>query len=170
MITAWKRHEERQEGIGAEPPNALSVLAVPSVLQLRRAMTLVEVRAVVVIPGLIAATLAVGFSGAFGKGKHELAKTQIGIIAGKLEAYRIEHDAWPEIGLDSLTDGHATPTKSYYLTQDQLLDPWGRRYELILPGPDGHPYEIVTFGADGAPGGKDDNADITSVSLRGADR
>lgn len=132
-------------------------------------MTLVEVLAVVVILGLLAATLAVGFSGAFGKGKHELAKTQIGIIAGKLEAYRIEHDAFPsgDMGLQALTDGSASPTKSYYLAPDKLLDPWGRPYELIVPGPDGHPYEVVTYGADAAPGGEDENADITSVNLRG---
>lgn len=128
-------------------------------------MTLVEVLAVVVILGLLAGTLAVGFSGAFGKGKHELAKTQIGLIKGKLESYRIEHDAWPEQGLNTLAD--AAPTKSYYLSSDQLTDPWGRAYELIVPGPDGHPYEIITYGADGAPGGEDENADITSINLRG---
>ena len=139
-------------------------------LRCARGMTLVEVLAVVVILGLLAGTLAVGFSGAFGKGKHELAKTQIGLIKGKIEAYRIEHDTWPEAGLDAMTDGQAAPTKSYYLSPDQLLDPWGQRYELILPGPDGHPYEIVTYGADGAPGGEDENADISSVNLRGDDR
>ena len=30
---------------------------------------------------------------------------------------------------------------------DQLLDPWGRRFELIVPGPNGHPFEVVSLGA-----------------------
>lgn len=134
----------------------------------RRAMTLVEVLAVVVILGLLAGTLAVGFSGSFSRGKQELAKTQIGMIAGKLEAYRIEHNAWPDaaVGLDALSDGYASPAAPYYLRPDQLLDPWNNPYFLVIPGPDGHPYEIVTYGADAMPGGEGENADISSTDLR----
>jgi len=130
-------------------------------------MTLVEVLAVVVILGLLAGTLAVGFSGAFGKSKHELAKTQIGLIIAKMESYKIEHSTWPQSGLDALAQ--AAPTKSYYISPAQIKDPWGRPYELVVPGPAGHPYEILTYGADGAPGGEDENADITSINLRGDD-
>jgi general secretion pathway protein G len=131
-------------------------------------MTLVEVLAVVVILGLLAGTLAVGFSGAFGKGKRELAKTGIGIIVGKLEMYKIEHDVWPDmdVGLAALSDGHATPTVSYYLPPDSLLDPWGNAYLYITPGPDGHPFEVVSYGGDAQPGGEGENADVSSVRLR----
>jgi len=134
----------------------------------RRGMTLVEVLAVVVILGLLAGTLAVGFSGAFGKGKRELAKTAMGMIASKLELYHMEHDGWPDmgVGLDALSEGHAAPGDAYYLNRDRLLDPWGNPYGLIVPGPNGHPYEIVSYGADGAPGGEHQNADLTSVNLR----
>lgn len=130
-------------------------------------MTLVEVLGVVVILGLLAGTLAVGFSGAFGKGKSELAKTQIALIVGKIEAYRIETDAWPTIdeGLAALSDGKASPTSSYYIPTDRLRDPWNRPYLYVIPGPDGHPYEVLTYGADGAPGGGGDNADISSITL-----
>lgn len=137
-----------------------------------RAMTLVEVLAVLVILGLLAGTLAVGFSGAFARGKRELAKAAIGIVQQKLEAYRLEHDAWPgpELGLAALTIGHASPSDSYFLTQDQLLDPWGRPLMLIVPGPHGHPYEIISFGADGQPGGDGEDADLSSANLRAGDR
>jgi len=134
----------------------------------RRAMTLVEILAVVVILGLLAGTLMVGFSGSFGKAKHELAKSGIGIIAGQLEKYRLERGTWPSTteGLSVLTDGQATPANSYYLSRGQLRDPWDRAYMLIVPGPDGHPYEIMSYGADGQPGGEGEDADITSVDLR----
>ena len=55
-------------------------------LGLRSGMTLVEILAVVVILGLLAGTLLMGFSGSFGKAKHELAKTAIGQIPA--EAFR----------------------------------------------------------------------------------
>ena len=76
----------------------------------RRGMTLLEVLAVVVILGLIATTLVVSFSGAFGKAKRELARTGIGQIQQKLEIYHLEKDAWPnnDVGLKSLSDGHAS--------------------------------------------------------------
>ena len=68
---------------------------------LLRAMTLVEILAVVVILGLVAGTLLIGFSGSFGKAKHELAKSGIGIIASqpkstvlKMETGRAMSWAW----------------------------------------------------------------------------
>lgn len=135
----------------------------------RSAMTLVEVLAVVVILGMLAATLAVGFSGAFGRGKTELARTGIGIIVGRLQIYKMEHDAWPDNanGLAVLSDGHATPSDAYYLGPDNLRDPWGNLYLFVVPGPDGHPFEILSYGADGQPGGNGEDSDISSAHLRG---
>lgn len=142
----------------------------PHVQRHFRAMTLVEILAVVVILGLVAGTLLVGFSGSFGKAKHELAKSGIGVIVGKVELYRIEKSQWPsnELGLAALSD--AAPSSSYYLGSDKLLDPWGRPYLYVMPGPDGHPYEVLSYGADGQPGGDagTENADISSVNLRGS--
>ena len=134
----------------------------------RKGMTLVEVLAVVVILGLIAATFAATFSGAFGRSKRELAKSGIGMVISKLEIYRMEHGKWPDdqIGLAALSDGHTAPTAAYYLSQDQMLDPWNNDYQLIIPGPDGHPYEVISFGADGVPGGEGEDADLSSINLR----
>lgn len=131
-------------------------------------MTLVEILAVVVILGIIAATLAVGFSGSFGKAKRELAKTGIGQLIDRVEIFRIEKGAWPtnDLGLKALSDGYAAPTDSYYVEPSKLLDPWNRPYFFVAPGPDLRPYEIVTYGADGSPGGQGENADVTSVDLR----
>lgn len=133
-----------------------------------KGMTLVEVLAVVVILGLIAGAFAVGVTGAFGKGKHELAKAGAGQIASKIELYRMEHDAWPDMsqGLAVLSDGYATPSDAYYVSEDKLLDPWGNQFALLVPGPNGHPFEIVSYGADAQPGGSGEDADISSVNLR----
>ena len=136
----------------------------------RAGMTLVEILAVVVILGLIAGILLVGFSGSFGKAKHELAKSGIGVVVTQLEKYRLEHGQWPpnEVGLATLTDGQATPQASYYLKPGQILDPWDRPYLYVTPGPNGHPYEVSSYGADGQTGGEGEDADLTSVNLRGS--
>jgi general secretion pathway protein G len=138
---------------------------------MKRGMTLVEILAVVVILGLVAGTLLVGFSGSFGKAKHELAKSGIGIVVSQLEKYRLERGTWPsnDLGLAVLTDGQATPNTAFYLNPGQLLDPWDRQYLYVTPGRNGHPYEVLSYGADGQPGGPagSEDADISSVNLRG---
>ncbi len=133
----------------------------------RHAMTLVEILAVVVILGLLAVTLTVGLSGKMGKAKHEIAKTQIGQLVGQLQTYQLEKRTLPKAGdgLTLLTAPAATPSAAYFVDQAKLTDPWGNPYQLLIPGPDGHPFEILSYGADGQPGGADENADVSSVSM-----
>jgi general secretion pathway protein G len=131
-------------------------------------MTLVEILAVVVLLGLVAGVLAVGFSGSFGKAKHELAKTGIAQVVQKLELYRIEKNEWPslELGLRALSVGHSAPTDPHFLEPDQLLDPWDRPYVYITPGPELRPYEVLSYGRDGIQGGAGEDADVSSADLR----
>lgn len=132
-------------------------------------MTLVEVLAVVILLGLLAATLAVGFSGTFGRAKQELARTGMGQLIQKLETYRIEKGSWPptETGLRALSEGYAKPSDAYYVEPAALLDPWKRPFWLVVPGPGDRPYEIVSYGADGEPGGSGENEDLSSASAGG---
>lgn len=134
----------------------------------RQGLTLVEILAVVVILGLIAGTLTVGLSGSFGKAKSELARSGIAQVAQKIETYRMEHGAWPALdqGLAVLTIGIAKPSDAYFVEPDQVLDPWGRPFLYVTPGPDGRPFEVLTYGADGQPGGEGENRDISSAALR----
>ncbi len=134
----------------------------------RQGMTLVEVLAVVVILGLLAGTLAVGFSGAFGESRTELARTGVSIVKERVEMYQLSTGQLPSPseGLSVLTGSNAVG-RSYELTRDQLVDPWGREYLYIAPAADGSAFEIVTYGADGQPGGTGENRDISSRNLKG---
>lgn len=134
----------------------------------RGAMTLVEVLAVVVILGLLAATLATGFSSGIGKGRREIARTAIAQVVAKLELYNLQHHAWPDndVGLSALAEPHASPSDAYYLPADLRTDPWNRALLYATPGPEGMPFEVLSLGADGAPGGEGEGADISSVALR----
>ncbi|MFU8828756.1 MAG: type II secretion system protein GspG [Phycisphaerales bacterium] len=133
----------------------------------RPGMTLVEVLAVVVILGLLAGTLAVGFSGAFSESRVELARTGLALVKERVEMYELATGRLPSPteGLSVLT-GPSAIGKSYELTRDQLIDPWGREYLYISPAADGSAFEIVTYGADGQPGGTNENADLSSRNLR----
>lgn len=118
-----------------------------------RAMTLVEVLAVVVILGLIAATLTLSFRGQVGRAKRELAKTGVGVIVSAIESYAIETGRVPtmEEGLEVLTrpaPGRSEP----YLKPDKLIDPWGNPYVYVTPSPGGAGYAVLSYGADGQPG------------------
>jgi general secretion pathway protein G len=134
----------------------------------RPAMTLVEVLAVVVILGLLAATLARGLSSGIGKGRREVARTGIAQIVACLELYNLERHTWPDssTGLAALSEGAATPADAFYLGKDTLTDPWDRPFHYVRPGPDGLPFEVLSLGADGQPGGEGENADISSAALR----
>ena len=138
------------------------------VYQSRHAMTFVELLAVLVILGLVAGVFTVSIAGRFNQSKRELAKAQIGLIEGQVQAYYTQSGQWPpsDRGLAVLTGPEASPSAAYYLKPDQLNDPWNHPFHIIIPGPDGHPYEIVCYGADGQPGGSDENADLSSLHLR----
>lgn len=135
----------------------------------RRALTLVEVLAVVIILGLLAATLTVSFRGQVGRAKRELARTGVGVVVAAIETFALEQGRVPTMdeGLEILTRT-STSRPEPYLRTDKLRDPWGRPYQYVAPGPaPGSAYQVLSLGADGAPGGAagSDDADITSDDL-----
>lgn len=137
----------------------------------QRGMTLVEVLAVVVILGLIAATLTISLRGQMGRAKRELAKTGIGVVVSAVESFAIETGRLPtmEEGLEVLTrpaQGRSEP----FLKADKLRDPWGNPYIYVTPstGASSSSYAVISYGADGQPGaasGDEEARDITSDDL-----
>lgn len=129
-------------------------------------MTLIEVLAVVVILGLLAVTLTVGISGRISKARHEIARTQIAQLMGAIEAFRLEKRQVPTAA-EGLSILSASPNTAYFMEPGKLLDPWGKPYLYIVPGPNDAPFELLTYGADGQPGGEGEHADISSSNLSG---
>lgn len=128
----------------------------------RRAMTLVEILAVVVILGLLAVTLTVGITGKMGKARSEIAKAQIAQIVTQIQTFQLEKRTLPRAG-EGLSTLTSDPKASYYLEPGKLKDPWGKPYQYLVPGPKGQPFEVVTYGADGQPGGTGEDGDVSSV-------
>lgn len=132
---------------------------------MRRGLTLVEILAVVVVLGLIAGVTMIGFSGTFRRARHEVAKSHIERLVAQVETYYLVHRAYPDAGAGLAALAMAGAGAEYYVSEESRVDPWGRAYLYIAPGPDGRPYEIVSFGEDGQPGGTGANGDLSSARL-----
>ena len=132
----------------------------------QRGMTLIEVLAVVVILGLLAATLTVGISSRIGRARHEIARTQIAQITASIETFRLDKGRLPT-SAEGLAVLSSSPTTAFYLEPGKLQDPWNKPYLYLIPGPAGNPFEVLSYGEDGQSGGDGEAADISSTNLSG---
>jgi len=136
--------------------------------RLRRAFTLVEIIVVIVILGILATLIAPRILGRIGQSKSAVAESNAAVLANATKLFladcggRMPEGAsimalWEKPG--GLDEGQ---WKGPYVDSiDQLKDPWGAMFVLVVPGRKNIDFDIVSYGADKAPGGDGDNADIT---------
>jgi len=127
--------------------------------------TLLELLIVVIILGLLAALVGPRLFGTLDKAKRQVTKTQIELLAGALDQFRLDVGRYPttDEGLEALVNPPEGMERwnGPYLEKGVPKDPWGRPYVYTSPGEHGE-YEIVSLGLDGEPGGSGEDADITS--------
>lgn len=129
------------------------------------AFTLIEIMVVVVILGILAATIIPQFIGTTHDARVSAAKATIAELESALERFYIHMDRHPttEEGLKVLVDAPAGDDKKWRGPYIKMLrsDPWGNAYQYRNPGVH-HPtsFDIWSRGADGADGGEGDRADI----------
>jgi general secretion pathway protein G len=131
----------------------------------RRGFTIIEVIVIVVILGIIAAVIAPRLLGRIGQSRQAVAKSNAVGLANSVKLFMADHSG-VEPG-SSITILYERPSnveegkyKPYVDNADQLKDPWGRLYILVMPGQKNVDFDIVSYGLDGQPGGTDENADI----------
>jgi general secretion pathway protein G len=138
-------------------------------IQLRKktsdAFTLIEIMVVVVILGILAATIIPQFIGTTQDAKVSAAKSQIAELESALERFYVHMDRYPtaEEGLAALVTAPAGAESKWrgpYIKQLRN-DPWGNPYQYSFPGTH-HPtsFDVWSRGSDGADGGEGDAADI----------
>ena len=127
--------------------------------------TLVEIMVVVVILGILAATIIPRFIGTTHDARVGAAKTHVSELENALERFYVHMDRYPstEEGLNVLVEPPAGDDKRWrgpYIKQLRA-DPWGNPYQYRYPGTH-HPtsFDVWSRGADGADGGEGENADI----------
>ena len=128
--------------------------------------TLIEIMVVMVIIGLLMALVGPNLIGRSEKAKTQAAAMQIERLGTVLDTFRLDTGRYPtsQEGLNALVQRPQGMERwdGPYLTKGIPKDPWDRPYVYRSPGENGRPYDIYSLGADGAPGGTDNNRDITS--------
>lgn len=135
--------------------------------------TLLEMLVVLVIIGLIASLVGPRLFSRVDASKVQVAETQVRMLRGAVETYRLEVGALPSVeqGLDALvTQPPSEPERSRwrgpYLDEAVPLDPWNNPYAYSIPGADGMPFALYSLGADGKPGGEGNDADVGFLPTR----
>lgn len=142
----WGRHHSRFRGKAA-------------------AFTLIEIMVVVVILGILAATIIPQFIGTTADAKIGAAKSTIAELESAIERFNIHMDRHPttEEGLKVLVEAPTGDDKKWRGPYIKMLrnDPWGNPYQYRSPGVR-HPssFDLWSRGADGADGGEAERADI----------
>jgi len=134
--------------------------------------TLIEIMAVVLIIGLLSTIVGTVVFSQVDRARVATAKTQLKQLASNLEFYRLDNARYPSTaqGLDALVrkpTGEPVP-KGYrpegYVQGGRVpLDPWGEAFQYQSPGTHNpYSFDLWSLGADGAPGGEDNDADVTN--------
>lgn len=127
--------------------------------------TLIEIMVVVIILGILAATIIPQFVGTTQEAKVNAAKFDIQTLEGALERFYAHMDRYPttEEGMKVLVTAPAEGARSWrgpYI-KEMRPDPWHNAYMYRSPGTHGtRTYDIWSRGADGADGGEGINADL----------
>ena len=132
---------------------------------MRSGFTLVEAIVIIIILGIIAAVIAPRFLGRIGQARTSVAESNASVLVSAMNAFMLDHRT-PESGetIDILwerpSDIEEADWEPYVRSADDLLDPWGRKFVLVVPGDKNFDFDVVSYGADGQPGGEDENADV----------
>jgi general secretion pathway protein G len=131
----------------------------------RSAFTLIEIMVVVVILGILAATIIPQFMGTTYDARVSTAKSNIAELESAVERFYLNMDRRPttEEGLKVLTEAPSGEEQKWRGPYISLLrpDPWGHPYQYRYPGVKRTgSFDIWSRGSDGADGGEGEAVDI----------
>jgi general secretion pathway protein G len=135
-------------------------------LQRRSAgFTLLEIMVVVIIIGVLAATIIPQFMGTTHDAKVSAAKADVSQLENALERFNLHMDRYPTMdeGLKVLVEAPTGEDKKWRGPYIKLLrpDPWGNPYQYRVPGiHHATTFDVWSRGADGQDGGDGQNADV----------
>jgi len=120
---------------------------------------------IIVILGVVAAVIAPRLIQRVGQSKQSVAASNAAALATAMKLFMTDHGS-PSDGasIDVLwerpSDVDSADYQPYVDSADKLLDPWGNKFVLVIPGEKNYDFDIVSYGADGRPGGEGEDADV----------
>lgn len=161
LSPAQRQSDRRRGTLSSAGRGALSEIRVC----VKSAFTLVEIMVVVVILGILAATIIPQFIGTTDDAKISTVKASLAQLESSLERFRIHMDRYPttEEGLKVLVDPPPGAEQKWRGPYVNLLrqDPWGHPYQYRFPAVQRKSgFDLWSRGADGADGGEGEAADI----------
>jgi general secretion pathway protein G len=135
----------------------------------RKGFTLIEIMAVIIIIGLLAAVGAMNFLGQTDKARVTTTKANLKMLHNSIAQFKMDTGRYPtqEEGLSVLIT-QPSDVKGYqpggYINSTTIpKDAWGHDFVYIDHPESGKPYVIVSYGADGQEGGEGFDADLYST-------
>ena len=135
----------------------------------RKGFTLIEIMAVIIIIGLLAAIGAMNFLGQTDKARVITTKANLKMLHHAVAQFKMDTGRYPteEEGLAVLieppSDVKGYQSGGYLDSTDIPKDAWGNNFVYIAYPESGKPYVIVSYGADGQEGGEGYDADLHST-------
>lgn len=127
--------------------------------------TLVEIIVVVIIIGLLATLVAPRLLSRLTQSRQTTALAKAATLSTAVEGYLADGNPRPSSGslrfLLEKPSGAGDAWKQYVKNEDDLKDPWGMEFQILIPGKKNKAdYDIVSYGADKKEGGEGEDADI----------
>ena len=133
----------------------------------RAGFTILELMAVIIIIGLLMTIVVGAYTAHVGSTRITATVAQIRILMDAVDSFNMANARYPT-SLKELTtkpsDAKKWPAGGYLRGGKVPTDAWGNAFKYVSPGAGGQ-YDIISYGADGAPGGEDNDAEITNHNL-----
>jgi len=135
----------------------------------RQGFTMVELMAILVIIGLLAAVVATNVISKIDKAKVTTTKASLKVLHDAVIQFKLDTGHFPseDMGLEELveepTDVENWEPGGYLETTEVPKDGWGREFIYERFPESGKPFVIISYGADGEEGGEDNDADLLST-------
>ena len=136
---------------------------------LQSGFTMVELMAILVILGLLAAVVATNVVSKIDKAKVTTTKASLKVLHNAVIQFKLDTGVFPseDVGLVELVEQPVDVTGwqegGYLETTDVPKDAWGNDFFYERYPPSGKPFVIISNGSDGEEGGEGNDKDLLST-------